>query len=433
MEEEGARRQPPGTVSESRTLRERLGASLAKLERLCAGEDVPQAVRAELASLQALRGELETLLGQAPQVEHRAVSLGHLAAGLAHEINNPLAAATGNLEYLRQRLSCHPLPAPLADECQQVLDETLEGARHIHRVVTDLRALSTGDACVEHPVDLQAVLERTLRIAASQLRHRARVARAYAPNVPRVLGTETKLGQVALNLVLNAVQALPEAPASEHQVTLSLREEARGVVLSIADTGRGIPAEVLPHIFDPFFTTRNEGMGMGMAICRDIVTAMGGAIRVHSTEGQGTTVEVTLRRAQAAEAPRPARPSPRRRILVVDEEPRVVDLLRRLMQGHELVTAAHGDEALEVLRASADVDIILCDLMMPGLSGIQFYEQVRKTWPGLQERIVFTSGGAFTVEMQRFLQQVKNPLLTKPLERQRLQGVLASTGEPLEN
>ncbi|AKQ67427.1 Sensory box histidine kinase/response regulator [Myxococcus hansupus] len=311
MEQERPLQHPPGSVSDSRSLRERLSSSLAKLERLSAGEDVPEAVRAELASLQGLRGELETLL------KHRTLSLSHLAAGLAHEINNPLAYTTGNLEYLQQRLNSHPLPASLADECQQVLDEALEGAQHIHRVVADLRALSMGDTGVERPVDLQSVLERTLRMAASQLRHRARVVRAYAPDVPRVLGTETKLGQVALNLVLNAVQALPEGRTSEHQLTLGLREEERGVVLSITDTGPGIPTEVLPHIFDPFFTTRNEGMGMGLAICRDIVTAMGGAIRVLSTPGHGTTVEITLRRAQPArppEAPQPERPSPRRRI-----------------------------------------------------------------------------------------------------------------------
>lgn len=447
MEQEDTRKPPPGAMSDGRTLLERMQASLAALEQLAPPEradlppDVREALQRETATLQQVRGELEAVLSREGTTreeqarEQRTHPLNLLAAGVAHEINNPLAYTMGNIEYLQQRLPGNTLPAPLADEYQQVLDEALEGARHIRRIVADLRALSQGDTSADEPVDLPAVLERTLRMAATHLRHRARVVRDYGTDVPRVLGSSTKLGQVVLNLVVNAAQAFPEGRVSENLLTLSLREEADAVVLSVADTGRGISPETLPHVFDPFFTTRGEGMGMGLPICREIVTSLGGDIRVHSEPGEGTTVVVTLRRAARPEPKVATRESAAthrtRRILVVDDEPRVVDLLRRLMRNHELVSAANGREALERLRATPDFDVILCDLMMPELTGMDVYETVRATWPGLHERIVFMSGGVFSVEMQRFLKQVKNPLLTKPFEPQRLHGVLATAHERL--
>jgi CheY-like chemotaxis protein len=271
-------------------------------------------------------------------------------------------------------------------------------------------------------VDLLAVIESTLRVASNQLRHRAQVVRDYRADVPRVRGTATRLGQVLLNLVLNAAHAIPEGHYSENRVTLTVRPEADGVLLAVADTGCGIPPEVMPRIFDPFFTTRGVGggMGMGLAICRNIITALGGSICVRSEPGQGTTVDVYLPRAEhvptEATEQQLAPASTGRRVLVVDDEPRVLDLVRRLLRGHELVTAANGREALERLRADRDFDVILCDLMMPELTGMDVYHSVRDTWPGLHERIAFITGGAFTPETQRFLQQVDNPLLTKPFE-----------------
>jgi len=359
------------------------------------------------------------------ELEQRAESLGLLAAGIAHEINNPLAYTAGNLEYLRERLPC-PQDAANAgpDDCHQVLEEALEGTTRIQRIVADLRSMATTlpESSSTEPVDLKAVIESTLRVAANQLRHRAQVVRDYGVDLPRVRGTSTKLGQVLLNLVLNAANAIPEGRYSENRVTLSVRPEAQGVLLAVSDTGCGIPPEVLPRIFDPFFTTRGPrgGMGMGLAICRSLITSLGGSISVRSKPGHGTTVDVYLPRAE--EEPKPApelKPVPAsggRRVLVVDDEPRVLELVRRLLRGHELVTAANGREALERLRADRDFDLILCDLMMPELTGMDVYHSVQATWPGLQERIAFITGGAFTPETRRFLQQVTNPLLTKPFE-----------------
>jgi signal transduction histidine kinase/CheY-like chemotaxis protein len=385
------------------------------------------------------RKRRDTLLLQEKEVEQRARSLGIIAAGLAHEINNPLAYTTGNLEFLKQQLPCTQPPDGTGDECHQVLDEALEGARRIRRIVADLGAFSRGDTGDEEAVDLKAVVESTLRMAANQLRHRAQVVREYDAELPHVRGTTTKLGQVVLNLVLNSAQAIPEGRYSENRLTVSLRSVVGGVVLAITDTGRGIPPEVLPRIFDPFFTTRRMGggMGLGLAICRDIVNALGGGMMVSSEPGQGTTVEVRLPRLELAPAKGAAEervpPCSGRRVLAVDDEPRVLDLLRRMLRGHELITAANGREALERLRTDRAFDVILCDLMMPELTGIDVYQAVRESWPGLHERIAFITGGAFTPDTQRFVEQVGNPLLTKPFQPAHVHGLLAASGVRFQN
>ncbi|NMO18541.1 response regulator [Pyxidicoccus fallax] len=383
------------------------------------------------------RKRRDALLLQEKEQEQRARSLGIIAAGLAHEINNPLAYTTGNLEYLKQRMPCAHTPEGLAHECHQVLDEALEGAIRIRRIVSDMGAFSLKDSDEVEAVDLEAVINSTLRMAANQLRHRAQVVRDYEPGMPRVRGSRTKLGQVLLNLVLNAVYAIPEGHFSEHRISLRVRHSAESVVLTLSDTGHGIPPEVLPRIFDPFFTTRrgSGGMGMGLAICRDIVTALGGKIAVRSAPGEGTTVEVHLVPAEQAVpelATRALAPSSSgKRVLVVDDEPRVLDMLKRLLRGHELVTASNGREALERLRADTSFDVILCDLMMPELTGVDVYQAVRERWPGLHERIVFITGGAFTPETQRFLQQVGNRVLTKPFEPAHLRELVTSAAARL--
>ncbi|WP_342381108.1 hybrid sensor histidine kinase/response regulator [Myxococcus stipitatus] len=404
--------------------------------------DSPREWRLEERHLMRLTGHMlvtaverrrrEVMLLQEKEREQREQSLGILAAGLAHEINNPLAYTAGNLEYLRERL-----PGPCAqpdDECRQVLDEALEGTLRIQRIVADLKSLSAATAEPVEPVDLRAVAESTLRMAANQLRHRAQIIRDYPLDVPRVRGTTTKLGQVLLNLLLNAAHAIPEGRVSENRISVALRATGDEVALSIADTGCGIAPEVMPRIFDPLFTTRRsgDGMGMGLAICRDIIAALGGRIDVRSELGRGTVVEVHLPRAELLVpiAPRTPTPEPSvgRRVLVVDDEPRVLDLMKRLLRGHELITVANGREALEYLSKDKSFDVILCDLMMPELTGMDVYHAVQKTWPGLHERIVFISGGAFTPETKRFLQDVRNPVLAKPFEAQSLRDVVMATG-----
>jgi PAS domain S-box-containing protein len=237
----------------------------------------------------------------------RLAALGTLAAGVAHEVNNPLGYLSSNLNFieeglaeLRQALAGEPGLARLArtlDECAEALAEARQGTTRIHNVVGDLKTFARGEDTGpgEERADVRRALEMSIKMAMPELRHRARVL--WQPvEVPRVRGSESRLGQVFLNLLLNAAQAIPEGAPGENTVEAHLKAEDGKVVVEIRDTGHGIPPENLKRIFEPFFTTRpvGEGTGLGLAICHSLIIAMRGELTVESTVGQGTCFRVVL-------------------------------------------------------------------------------------------------------------------------------------------
>jgi PAS domain S-box-containing protein len=236
----------------------------------------------------------------------RLAALGTLAAGVAHEVNNPLGYVSSNLNFieeglaeLRQAVAGEPGLARLArtlEECAEALAEARQGTTRIHNVVGDLKTFARGeDTGPEEWADVRRALEMSLKMAMPELRHRARVV--WQPvEVPRVRGSESRLGQVFLNLLLNAAQAIPEGAPGENTVEAHLKAEDGKVVVEIRDTGHGIPPENLKRIFEPFFTTRPVGVGtgLGLAICHSLIIAMRGELTVESTVGQGTCFRVVL-------------------------------------------------------------------------------------------------------------------------------------------
>jgi PAS domain S-box-containing protein len=246
----------------------------------------------------------------------RLAAMGTLAAGVAHEINNPLAYAMGNLDMLARRLPeaiarlqaeagttseegaagrLSAVAADLAESCE-MLTVAREGAARVRTIVLDLKRFSRPDEALVGPVDVQEVLEYAIGIAASELRHRARVVRDYA-DVPLVAVNESRLGQVFLNLLLNAAQAIPEGDTEGQEIRVRTRVDDKGsVVVEIADTGVGIPPRLIGRVFDPFVTTKQagEGTGLGLFVSRSIVKDAGGEIALESEVGRGTTVRVTL-------------------------------------------------------------------------------------------------------------------------------------------
>ncbi|MBK9263614.1 MAG: PAS domain S-box protein [Polyangiaceae bacterium] len=228
----------------------------------------------------------------------RLASLGTLAAGIAHEINNPLSYVIGNLAFAVDTLASDRAcgdAAPQSSEIRNALSEALEGARRIAGIVRDVKMFSRADRETLKLVDPTSVVEASLRMVQSNIEGRARVVREIS-EVPRVLGNEARLSQVIVNLLMNAVQALPDRPAAENQITVALRCEHRAVVMEVRDNGAGISEESLRHVFDPFFTTKpvGEGMGLGLSICNSIINAHGGRIDVDSTVGIGTAFRVIL-------------------------------------------------------------------------------------------------------------------------------------------
>jgi CheY-like chemotaxis protein len=243
------------------------------------------------------------------------------------------------------------------------------------------------------------------------------------------MADEARLGQVVLNLLINAAQAIPDGHADRHEVRIVTRADAAGrAVLEVHDTGGGIAPEIADRIFDPFFTTKPAGVGtgLGLSICRGIVLGLGGEIRAEPRPGGGTILRVVLppAPARAPEAPAPApAPAPaaaagrRGRVLVVDDEPAVASAIRRVLAAHHDVTVTgSAEDALEAIRDGERYDAILCDLMMPRMTGMELHAALEQAVPEQARRMVVLTGGAFTDGAREFLERVSLPRCEKPFE-----------------
>jgi len=378
----------------------------------------------EVASVAVLRDvdERRRIAAQL-QVAERLTSLGTLAAGVAHEINNPLAFIGANLSWARQRLAqVAQAIGPKWGDIESALTDCQEGAERIRTIVQDLKTYSAAEERTEAgPTDVNGVLEFALRMADNELRQRARLVRDLQP-VPPVPGGHSRLGQVFLNLLVNAAQAIPAGRIGENEVRLRSRYDAaeERVVVEVEDTGAGIGAEDLARIFDPFFTTKPVGVGtgLGLFICHGIVTSLGGSIAVDSKPGAGTTFRVSL---PVAIKPTLGVRSVRSRILFADDEPLLGPSVQRYLSGrHEVVAVADPREALRRVASGEHFDLALLDLAMPGMSGVELHDRIREVDPGLARRTVFVYGGALDEATAARLEAANVPRVTKPFDLERL-------------
>jgi len=364
----------------------------------------------------------------------RLAAIGTMAAGVAHEINNPLATVIGSrdlAERVLDQAADEDDPARSIAETREMLQDMREGLERIRLIVRDLAQFSRGDHAHAEEVDLDEVVRATCHLIGNQLRHRARL-QIELGGVPTLPGVRVKIAQVVTNLLLNAIQALDEGRTSAHRILVRTWSDAEHVHLLVEDTGCGIPAEARERVFEPFFTTKadRQGTGLGLALSSQIVAAHGGCIRFESTVGVGTRFFVDLPFGGAA-APAPAplpqapacdscrpqdpRPVVRPRVLAVDDEPGILELLElAFVDDYQVVAAASGPEALRLLERGDDFDVVLCDLMMPEVDGIALYEYLRRARPELAERTIFLSGGAFSERAQRFLRDGRHRLIEKP-------------------
>ncbi len=361
----------------------------------------------------------------------RMASVGTLAAGVAHEINNPLAAVTANVSMILDELEALPLdraPPSLPDLLDMAAD-IASGAERIRKIVGGLSTFSRLEDERRVVFEVHPVIELAAKMTDNEIRHRARLVRDFGA-LPPVEGDDARLAQVFINLLINAAQALPEGDAAAHEVRVVTRTDAAGhAAIEVRDTGCGIDPAVVGRIFDPFFTTKAVGVGtgLGLSICHNIVRAMQGRISVDSQPGHGTTFRVVLPPAQSsamalAPAPSPATPAPglSASILVVDDEVAVGRLLARILRDHDVTTVTSARDALELLVAGRRYDLIVSDLMMPEMSGMDFFAQLETRWPALTERVAFITGGAFTPAAQAFIERVPNPRLYKPFTPQQV-------------
>jgi nitrogen-specific signal transduction histidine kinase/CheY-like chemotaxis protein len=347
----------------------------------------------------------------------RLAALGTMAAGVAHEINNPLSFVGLATDMLALRVA--PDEASLVAEVRTGIDR-------IASIVRDLRFFGRDDADPPGVIDLATAIDAAERLVLHEIRPRGSLVKEYG-ELPAVMGVGRHIEQVFVNLFLNAAHAL-EDKVDGHIVVRS-RVTAEHVVLLIEDDGCGIPKEALDVIFEPFFTTRavGGGTGLGLSICRDLVVRAGGDLVATSTVGEGTTMELTLVRATSAgvEAAALAPPrlpaetpaSPRRRVLVVDDEPLIVQSLTKMLATRATVVGeTAAARALELILADQEFDAIVCDVMMPGMTGIDLHERVARERPERAERFVFITGGTYTARARDYLERVSNARLGKPFD-----------------
>ena len=417
-------------------------------------------VFSDLSAIRKAAEESRRMEAQMAQAD-RLASLGMLAAGIAHEINNPLSYVLDSLETLSTELPAlldstysprkeptgslgAPTSGDLAgaslartntaardDACER-LREALVGTRRIREIARGLGTFSRVEDEPPSAVNLVAVIEVAINMALHEIRYRARLVKELG-EVPAVLASDGRLLQVFLNLLLNASHSIDEGDVENNEIRVRTWIEAEQVCAEIRDTGGGIRPEHLDRVFEPFFTTKSvgSGSGLGLAISRSIIEGYGGQIRVHSEMGKGTSFVVRLpsrvqQTAPRAESLTPNRGTERRgRVLVVDDDPAVRAMMMRMLRGHDTIGAAGGAAAQAILEGEPSIDAIVCDVMMPEISGVELHRWVSKRLPKLARRFVFVSGGAFTVRVREYLAQAGNTLLDKPLDPARFRKVVA--------
>jgi excisionase family DNA binding protein/PAS domain S-box-containing protein len=381
----------------------------------------------------------------------RMAAVGTLAAGVAHQINNPLAYVVANVDYalgelrdLRARLAQPPIgldPAASAqaqtrqaDEVLEALAEAQQGVSRVKYIVRDLKLLARPTDSREAAMPLRQVVEWSIGVVWNEVRHRARLIKDFRAS-PVVFGNEAKLAQIVMNLVVNAAHAIGDGNVAGNEIRIVIdRISDETALLEVGDTGCGIPPQHLERIFDPFFTTKPTGLGtgLGLAVCHGIVTSLGGSIAVASDVGRGTTFRVSLPiapEATIAENASAARDTPsdrpRGRVLIVDDDRLVANALSRgLSRDHDISIASGGAEALARLSSGVSFDVILYDLMMPDLNGIDLFHELRGRAPDIAERIIFITGGAFTPRARQFLESVSNRCLEKPIDMRALAAIV---------
>lgn len=404
----------------------------------------------------------------------RQAAIGQLAAGVAHEISNPSAFIRVNLSAMREHMArlkrvfdslrgygsaaatidpeakreiealCAENEVDFAlSDMQDMLRDNLAGMDRIREITQALRAFGHLEPDRVVPVDMNELVREAAKIVQGELRPRAKLV-LELNKVPRLPGDKDRLSQVVVNLLLNASQSISEGSPDTNTVTVRTSHEFDHVVLSVEDTGGGIPPENLERIFQPFFTTRarDKGTGLGLALCAEIARMHAGQIRVDSKQGRGSKFEVRLPVRNGlrpglfellADAQSRQRPKPRTRVLLVDDDGPTLAAYRRVLEPrHQVVTATGGAEALSAIERDPSFDAIVCDLVMSDADGASVYESIRTRWPELAKRVVFVTGATFTPRIKQFLSTVENHVLEKPISAEILLSMVDRLTDGLE-
>ena len=339
--------------------------------------------------------------------EGRLASLGLLVAGVAHEVNNPLAFVVPNVTAVGAALKgIEPnrmVGSIVASDASEMLEEAVQGLQRIANITRDLKGFHHTDETIES-LSLNEVVVDTLRLADSQLRQSSQVRRDLGA-LPAITANRGRLGQVVLNLLLNAAEAMPDRSKAQNQILVRTWRDGGVIRLEVSDNGKGIPRENLPNLFDPFFTTREAGTGLGLAICANIIRDMGGWIEVDSEVGIGTRFKICFPLEDHEGAPR--------RVLVVSEEPMLIRGTDHQFNGrYAVVQACSGFEAIRILKNQEKIDAIASARLMKNGNGRDLYDWVARHRPSLVDHFVFLDDVQEPTNGQA---QLPVPVVTKPL------------------
>ncbi len=399
------------------------------------------------------RHELQSRMAQADKLS----TMGMLASGVAHEINNPLCYILYNLESINKDLpslaegishlrsfheviNCLPpntveiwlkaLNPRLWDDLLSRFEDALAGALKIREIARGLSTFSRVEKDQLFPIDVKHAIEAAINMAYNEIKYRARLVKDYG-KTPLVTVSEGRLSQVFLNLILNATQAIEEGDAGNNEIRVSTRQEEGFVSASVSDTGCGIAPEILKKVFDPFFSTKKtgHGSGLGLSISKSIIESYGGRIEVQSKQGHGTTftilipIEPVQIKNEDKTCPATKDPGTKGRVLIVDDEKAIRSAIRRILRNHDFVEAGCGAKAQEIIEADGDFDLIISDIMMPDISGIMLHKWLKATKPELAERFIFITGGAFTPKAREYLLTNGTINIEKPFQAANLRKI----------
>lgn len=371
-----------------------------------------QASREAREALKRSEESLQALAERPPDVVGADV-VRVLMGGLSHELKNPLFSVLANVEYALEAID--ELPGELAaglGEMAEGLTDAKAAARRMRDIIKPLQTYARADARTFAPVDLAEVIAGVLDAERDGTRLDVSRVRWDRARLPMVRGGRDQLSLVIVSLLRNALSSLGASPAEDDVVTLRGWADGDGVLIEITDTGDGIDGEDLQRLFDPFFNNeQGSRAGMGLYICREIVRIHSGEIRVLSVTGEGTTVRVELPVILE-----------RRRVLVIDDEPRLAGMVTRWLERDGIAVRAETDArlALQHLQTDPRYDLILCDLAMPEMSGIEFFDSLKAVDPEAADRVRFLTGGAANSYEQRFIKEMRERCKERPISETEL-------------
>ncbi len=374
--------------------------------------------------------EQRRLLRRVTAAENLA-SLGTLAAGLAHEINNPLTYVVTGVSAIRSSLQA----GERIDAAE--VDSVLDGCWRVRDIVRNILDTTTHGRDAVEAVSVPEAIDTALALVRAQVSHRATIH--WSPgDVPAARAHRTKLVEVVMNLVVNAGQAFADNRASQNAIWVRVRGDDAEVVIEVEDNGPGMDEATRVRALEPFFTTKDpgQGTGLGLFLSSAIVESLGGTLRIDSELGLGT--KVTVRLPSTPEPPASAlvrrsvpavagEAAPRASVLVVDDEPQIRRALRRIVgRWHAVTLAANGAEAWQRLSAGERYDVIFCDILMPELTGIELFRALERSLPEQATRVVFITGGATSEAARVFLEQHGGRVVHKPFRPSEIEATVAA-------